>query len=200
MVDAVRYPSLTAYLSRLPDGVDSNPECEAKGSMVRSALEDHDLAPELAHLPAPIAELVASPPPATRWVPLVHAEGIFHAVCDRFYPTDDAVLEWTYRRTMSMVVSPMYRRLATAAGPGFFLKMGARVHGLLERGTRVAITVDDKTARMELSHPPHVHSPLNHMSNVAMLRGVIEVTGGKNPRCHMRRSRPEGAEFDCVWE
>jgi hypothetical protein len=200
VIDVVRYPALSAYLSRLPDGLDSYPECASKGSMVRSALEGHDVRADASHLPAALAELIEAPPPPTRWIPLVCAEAIFHLVCDRYYPSEEAAIEWSYQRTLAMAASPLYRKLVTVAGPGLLLKIGSRVHGLFERGTSVLADVRGTTARVELLHPPHVHSPLNQVTNVGMLRAIIEITGGKNIRCKMTRSSPRGAVFECSWD
>ena len=201
MVDTLLFPTLSAYLSRLPDGLDSYPQCQAKGSMVISALEHHDLGPVLSHLPAELVELAGSPPPATRWLPLAHSESIFHAVCDRFYPKEADVIDWCYRRTWAMAKSPMYRRLGSVAGPRFFLRIAASVHRMFERGTSMTVAFSDaSSARVELQHPPHAHSPLNKVSNVGMLRAIVEMTGGVSPDCKMTRCGPEGAVFDCTWE
>ncbi len=200
VVDPHRFPSLSAYLARLPEGLDSYPECQTKGSMIRSALEGHDFTQDLDGLPPRLVELVTDPPPPTRWLPLVYGDSVFHMVCDRFYPSEEAVLDWTYQRTVAMAKNRMYRKLVTVAGPGFLLKISSKVHGLFERGTETRTEVDDHQARIELSHPPHVHSRLNHYSNVGMLRGILEITGGANPHCEMRHSNAAGAVFECRWE
>ena len=199
-MDPVRYPSLAAYASRLPDGLASYPECSAKGSMIRSALEGHDLDVELDRLPDAISDLVRAPPPPTQWVPLVLAEAVFHLVCDRFYPTEEEAIAWSYQRTVQMATNPLYRKLAAVAGPKIFLKMASRVHKLFERGTNLDVQLRPSSAHLELTHPPHVHSPLNQVTNVGMVRAVIDITGGKNGVCKMTRSTPRGAIFECSWE
>lgn len=200
VVDPHRFPTLSAYLSRLPAELDSYPECRTKGSMIRSALEGHDLSTDADGLPKRLAEIVADPPPPTRWLPLVYGDAIFHAVCDRFYPTEEQVLDWTYQRTVSMAKNKMYRKLVQVAGPAFLLKISTKVHGVFEKGTRARAEVGDHEARIELSHPPHVHSRLNHYANVGMLHGIIDITGGQRSHCEMRHSKPEGAVFECRWE
>jgi hypothetical protein len=200
VVDPLRFPTLSTYLSQLPAELESYPECQTKGSMIRSAIEGHDLEADLDGLPETLAKLVTDPPPPTRWVPLVYGDAIFHAVCDRFYRTEDEVVEWTYRRTLAMAKSKMYQKLVQVAGPGFLLKVSTKVHGVFEKGTRASAEVEGNNARIELSHPPNVHSRLNHYSNVGMLRGIVDLTGGTNPRCAMRHSKPEGAVFECQWD
>ena len=199
-VDPTRFPALRAYLDTLPAELESYPECQAKGSMVASALEGHDLSAELDGLPQVLVDLVREPPPATRWIPLVWSEALFHVVCDAFYPSEEAVIAWTYRRTVAMARKPMYRRLASVAGPRFFLRLGSSVHQLFERGTSMKASGGDRRTRVELTHPPHVHSRLNKTSNIGMFRGIIEVTGGENGACTMRDCTSTGAIYECTWD
>ena len=200
IVDPARFPALSEYLGTLPAGMDSYPDCQAKGSMVVSALEGHDLSAELDALPPVLVELVRDPPPPTRWIPLVWSEALFHVVCDSFYPGEEAVIAWTYRRTVAMARKPMYRRLASAAGPRFFLRLGAGVHQLFERGTSMKVSSGDRRTRVRLTHPRHVHSTLNKVSNIGMFRAIIEITGGKNGVCTMTQCTPTGAAYDCSWD
>jgi len=200
VVDPARFPTLAAYLAQLPQGLESHPQCQAKGSQIRTAIEGHDLGEDAAALPEPIRELFEMPPPATAWVPMVYSDAVFHSVCDRYYPTEEQMLAWCHRRTMAIVRSPMYRRLVAVAGPKMFFRLADRVFFLFERGSEMSIDVGDGLARIEVTHPPHLHSRLNHLGNVAVMEALLEITGGREPRCELVESRATGLVLECRWE
>lgn len=195
-----RFTTLSAYLAALPAGLDSYPECRTKGAIVRSAIDDSDLGPAVELLPAPLAALVRERPPLTAWVPAVHSDAIFHAHCDLYARTDRAMLDWTYLRSSRASSSKAYRHLLTVAGPRFLLRTGVRLHGFFQEGTDLVIPeLEASRAVIVLSHPPHLHSRLNQLSNVALIRALVELTGGRDAVCDMVEHGPAGARYVATW-
>ena len=96
------FPSVRAYLERLPFGIDSHPECEVKASVLRDALASRALDSDLDALPAPVRELVRSLPPVSAWIREVHALVAMLAIRDRYFAPGPAGLEeyevWTRQR------------------------------------------------------------------------------------------------------
>ena len=175
MVDAARFPRLAHYLDLLPEGIHSYPECQSKGVLVRSAIDGHDFGEALERLPVELRELIESPPPAGVWVSAVLCDAAFHAVCDRFYPTDQAIREWTESRTRRTSKSRMYQRVMGVAGPGVFLRLAEHVHNrMFQKGTVARIEVEKARARIHASHPRHLHVTSKHATNVPMLRSLLE--------------------------
>lgn len=200
MVDAARFPSLFAYLAALPAGLDSYPECRTKGAIVRSAIDDSDLSSVVDAIPAPIAALLRERPPLTAWVPAVHADSIFHLHCDLHARTERAMLEWTYTRSTRASSQKTYRHLLAVAGPRFFLRAGGQLHGLFQQGTELEIPeLAGERAVLVLAHPPHLHSRLNQLSNVALIRALIDLTGGKETQVEMVEPGPTGARYVATW-
>jgi hypothetical protein len=110
-------------------------------------------------------------PLLTAWVPAVHADAMFHVYCDLHARTDRAMLDWTYERSSRVGRSQAYRHLLAVAGPRMLLRTSVRMHGLFQRGTDIELAaLSDKGAELVLSHPPHLHSRLNQLSNVALSR------------------------------
>lgn len=198
-VDPSRFPTLAEYLDRLPSGLLAYPDCRSKAGLVRSALEGHDLSDVLDGLPEALRATIVTPPPLTEWVPAVLSDAVFHAVCDTFYPTPEAMLRWTYDRTMAMATSATYRTLVRAIGPSVFFKIAERVHGMFQKGTDLEVTLVKGGAKITLKNPPHLHSDLNRLSNVALLRAVVELTGGKKVTCEMSDTTPTRAVYDSRW-
>ncbi len=200
MVDAARFPRLAHYLDLLPEGIRSYPECESKGVLFRSAIDGHDLSDVIDRLPPELRELIEEPPPAGVWVPAVLCDAAFHAVCDRFYPTDQAIRGWSEARTRTTATSRVYQRVMRAAGPGVFLRLAEPVHNrMFQRGTVVRIRVEGSQARLTLTHPPHLHITSKHATNVPMLRALLEHVGGRDIEVEMRESGPDGALYLARW-
>ncbi len=199
-LDAATYPLLAAYLQRLPDGLDSYPDCKSKAVLVRTAVESIEGRELPAGLPEPIRALIDQPPAQGLWLPAVHCDAVFYAIADRYYPSAEAVHDWSRQRTLSGVRSPVYRALTRVAGPWALLKMASKTHGLFQKGTDLkAESSGTKALTLTLSHPPHLHGGLNHVSNIEMFAVLIEVAGGKSVRVDMPVSDPEEAVYTASW-
>ncbi|MGE0791689.1 MAG: hypothetical protein AB7S26_38795 [Sandaracinaceae bacterium] len=194
-MDRERFPILAEYLEGLPDGLESYPDCESKSSLILSALDGHDRALIADGLPDALAAVVREPPPPGVWMPAVMNDAVFFAVCDRYYPTPEAVHAWTYDRTLAMTKNPLYRTLLRVPGPRVLLRMAARTHGLLQRGTMLAAKSSDSNVHLTLTFPPKLHVGLNLVSNVALWQVVVEVTGGKNVKSRLDRVTDTEAHY-----
>ena len=200
MLDAARFPTLTAYLAALPEGLASYPTCRTKGAIVRSVLDEGGLAAQAPHLPEELAALVRDRPPLTAWLPAAHADAVFHLYCDTHAPSEQAMLDWTYERSTRFGRSQTYRHIFNAAGPRMLLRTGVRMHGFFQQGTELEVPELTATrATVVLKHPPHLHSRLNQLSNVALLRAIVDLTGGKDGRCEMVESTPTFARYVTHW-
>jgi len=198
-VDRRLYPRLAEYIDVLPDGLASYPECKAKGTLVTSALEGHDTSDLGDGLPDPVVQMLRSPPHPALWVPGPMSDAIFYTVVDAFYPDDDAVMEWTRRRTMQTANSKMYRALSRVARPTTMLKMAAGVHGMFQKGTDLAVEGKDGDVKFVLTHPPFLHGGLNHRVNVAMFEALLMGAGAFEPRVEMTESTPTRATYHARW-
>jgi hypothetical protein len=199
-LDPQRFPTLAAYIRSLPHGLASYPECKTKGTVVRSALDDAGLAAHLEALPDEVGELVRSPPTITAWVPAVLSDSVFHAACDLACFDEEAVIRWSYERSVRVGGWRVYRQLLSVAGPRFFLRMAERTHALFQKGTDAQVVdLEANRCRVLFTHPPHLHSPLNQASNVGLLRAAIELVGGADVTCRMTESDERHAVFVCTW-
>jgi hypothetical protein len=198
-VDPSRYPHLAAYLAQLPDGLRSYPECKSKGTLVVSAIEGHDLSAIGDGLPPDLLAMLRQPPPVGVWVPAVFSDAVFYVLVDAFYPSKDAVLKWTFDRTIRTASSRVYRALTRAAGPSTLLRMTAAVHRLFQRGTYLESKRIGKSVELRLRHPPYLHGGLNHVSNVALFRALLHYTGASDIDVEMIASEPTQALYVARW-
>lgn len=198
--DHERYPKLTEYLASLPDGLASYPECKAKGTLIKSIIEGQ-LADDLTDgAPVELANVIRNPPTFNQWVPATWSDALFYLVVDRKYPTEEAMIDWCYKRTLKMGQSAMYRALVRAAGPKALLKMGAKVHDMFQRGTTLRVELGAKEAELFLEHPPYLHGGWNHLSNVGLFRALLRMTGVHHPQADMVESAPKLARYVLAWD
>jgi hypothetical protein len=193
------FPHLDEYLRCLPEGYHSYPECRAKGILVRSAIEGHRPRSSWATLPSALRSVLERPPLPTVWVPAVIADAVFYVICDSYYPSAEAVLQWNYDRTARLAKTPVYVVLRRALGPEVFLRGAVRIHAMFQQGTHVKLDIGRGRVRIRLSHPPYLHMGFNHLSNVAVMRAILEAAGGKAVRGEMLASEPTFAEYEHSW-
>ena len=197
--DSRRYPRLAEYIRLLPDGLDSYPDCKAKGTLITSALQGHDTSDLGEGLPDSIVEMLRSPPHPAFWVPGTMSDAIFYTIVDSFYPDEEAVLEWTRRRTLKTADSRMYRALSRVTGPAAIVRMAAAVHGLFQKGTNLSVEGGRGDMAFELTHPPFLHGGLNHKVNCAMFEVLLDRAGAPDPVVEMTESAPTKATYHARW-
>lgn len=198
-VDASRFPRLAEYVRALPEGLASYPDCRAKGSLVCTALDGHDVSHLGDGLPPAVVEMLHDPPLAGLWIPAPMSDAIFYVLVDSYHPSEDAVLEWTYERTMKAAQSKMYRAFTRVAGPSALLRMAAAAHGLFQKGTDLEAKRTPQGVELLLTHPPHLHGGLNHLSNVGMFRALLEITRAREGHAEMLESHPTEARYLVSW-
>ena len=105
------------YLAGLPAGLDSFPECLAKGSVLRSTLVQQPVERLATRLPASLRPLVTDPPVDSEWMSEVKFVAIYHAVSDLQGLSDDEVLSWARERNRALFRNPAYRILMAVSSP-----------------------------------------------------------------------------------
>lgn len=193
-------PQLSAYLDSLPAGLASYPHCQTKASLVLSALRGLEQEELLASgLPAELETFIREPPPLGLWVPAVLSDAMFHACCDVFYPTESAMLKWTYERTIDLAKNPLYRGLLKAVGPRRWFRMGPKINRLFQRGTTLVNEVGERQCISEMTFPPRLHDHTNLMSNVPVIRATATLSGAKGVRAKLVEHSDTHARYECTW-
>lgn len=198
-LDPDRYPRLAEYLGLLPEGLRSYPECTSRGTLVSSAVFGHELASFPDGLPAAVRQLIAAPPLPGAWVPAVLSDAVFHAITDAHYPSLEAVMRWTAERTLRTARSKMYRALTRMVGPNMVLRIVGTTHGMFQRGTDMHATRLAAGVMVRLEHPPYLHWGYNHMSNVALIHTLLQLSTTAEPKVEMTQSTPTFAEYSAQW-
>jgi hypothetical protein len=174
-------PSFEQYVGSLPGGLDAYPNAVAKGSLVRSALQDQP--PEvLAALPEPLRRWTSEPPFDSEWVSETRLSALIHAIAElRGWDAGDCQ-EWTRQRNVALLTSPIYRSLMVTESPERMLRWIAMRWANFHRGSSLAFEgFADDGARLSLTFPSRVYD------------GTVLRAGGGAFAAALQVSNAEGA-------
>jgi hypothetical protein len=142
------------YVAGLPKGLDSFPDCLAKGSVLRSTLVQQPVPELAARLPESLRTLVTDPPVDSEWLPEARFVAIYHAVADVRGYSDADVLNWARDRNRALFRNPAYRILMAVSSPGTLIRGAAMRWSNWHRGTSLEIEgIQDEGVRALLRFP-----------------------------------------------
>jgi hypothetical protein len=99
-----------------------------------------------------------------------------------------------------MARNPIYRAVIRVPGPRVLIGVAGRAHRMFQRGTLLETTFREGRADAVLMFPPRLHVGLNLVSNVSLLRAVVELTGGNNVRARMTSVTDIEARYTVDWD
>jgi hypothetical protein len=169
--------STRAFLERLPDGLASYRECQAKISVIHAWVEGHDLDKLASALPDEIDMRAILRQPATAWVSEVEATAIYLTVRDVFFESDDAYVDGAHTKNVNLLRNPLYRVLARLFSPERIQKAGSAIFARLHRGI-VSIPERRGDALLwTLEYPPHLVPELIARCYGTALAAALELSG-----------------------
>lgn len=199
------YPTLTRYLSALPDGLASHPEMHAKGSLVRSILTDtppHRLA-VADGLPPRLDDILRSPPSATDWLPETELWALTLAVYDTAFAQNGAEAayeRWVHARNLRLLRSPLYRVLFAVASPERLFTSGAKRVAAFHRGAVIdGVAVSKGKGSFTMKTPPGLLPDLARVGLGAAVRAGLEVAGALDAVVTASAIWPGVLRFDAEW-
>jgi len=196
-----RFPRLSEYLAGLPAGLDSYPDCLAKGSISRLALQGYEWLDLYKELPAPLAAGLQDRPLPSAWLPEVHSVALHLAVADGEAMDDRQVMKWSRVANTRLAESTMYQIVAKVASPSVLLRTAALSWRLLHRG--VVLRIDDTGrghAAATISHPAWLWTEIVHRSTSEGLRVAVETAGGRNVTAEPVRCEADHGRYKLIWD
>jgi hypothetical protein len=178
-VDARRYPKAAEYLSRLPDGLDSHPQCQVKGSILASMLGSTPVPFVREGLPAPLVALLDEPPLPNAWVSEVSFNALLMAHEEQLAP--DVLSAWVEARNRRLMRSPLYAVLFRLVGPERILSGSANRWRAFRRGTELRVVAQAKgSATVQIDSPFRLYTA-SIVDNITKAWGAAcEVAGARN--------------------
>ncbi|RZO47495.1 MAG: hypothetical protein EVA89_39215 [Sandaracinaceae bacterium] len=153
-------PSVQAYLARLPEGVDSYPQCMIKAAPLVDQLAMKPLPDALlGELPERVVELVRNPPMVSAWIPEVVAMTYSISIRDCFFPPgvgDVAYEAWAYERNRRMLSTRLYRALFLLVSPDRLFKQIGPRWSRMRRGSELEV-LEHRAGfvRLQTRYPPY---------------------------------------------
>lgn len=191
---------LERWLAGVPGGLEAYPEAQAKGSLVRSALEGQPIPELLARLPQPLRTMVAEPPVGSEWVPEAHLDGLLLAIADARGMTDDELYAWIRAQNRALFESPAYRILMAVMSPGALVRFAGGRWANWHRGTTLEIEgVADDGVRGTLTFPRGLFDArLLRIFGEAFV-AALQLASAVSPVVKVVEAGPESARYLVRW-
>ena len=193
--------SVKRYLERLPHGLASYPASCVKGTVVRAvALAFQSDAELRAGLPPETDRLLAEPPLASAWIPEVHLNVLFSAICETRYPVAGAFETWAYEGNRTILGGPVYRVLFGVLGPERIMIGLPNRWSAFRRGTTlVPLEVEPKRARTRLTYEPWLMPDVGLLAMRAAVRAAADVSGARSVTVTYEEESPTSTVFSARW-
>lgn len=176
------FPATAAYIARLPQGLDSHPDCQVKASLYRSTLDGRPIPRSAAELlPARLKRKVLDPDPVSAWIPEVQSLALVTAHLDVCCSSLDDFERSCYLRQRRLFDSPLYRAIVKLATPNLLLRTAALRWGALHRGTTLEIQENERgLARLSMDHPEHLWDGPTRLALTAGFRALLDLCGARH--------------------
>lgn len=192
---------LEAYLSSLPGGLASHPECQAKGILVRMLASEEAYAGAGPRLPEPFRRLVEEQPIGSEWIPEVHYEGLVYALADVCGQDDDAILAGVRARNRRMFDSPTYRILMVGSSPAALLRGAALRWANWHRGSTLEVEgIADDGVRVALRFPRGLFDGLHLRVFAESFLAALDLSKARSPRAEIIEAGAGFARYRLAWE
>lgn len=203
MLDRTRFPSASAYLSGLPKGLDSFPECRVRVLVFEHIGRQY---PELARdaPPGPISDLLAGSLDSSNWVPEVVGQVANLMVRDACLPSDEAYCDWTYEMSLLSFGKPLLRQLMRLISPSLLVLGAAKRWSALHVGTELGTSsVHNLGERSEvagqLRFPRGLFPELFLIGLCPAFRAALSLARGRAIRVELGARTEVSAEYVVSW-
>jgi len=189
------------YVGGLPAGLDSFPECLAKGSVLRSTLVQQPIETIAGRLPPGLRALVTDPPVDSEWMSEARFAAVYLAIADIRGYADADVLVWARDRNRALFRNPAYRILMAVSSPATLLRGATMRWSNWHRGTTLEIEgILDVGVRAALRFPPGLFDDMMlRVFGEAFVAG-LEMARARSPVSTVELAEPGVAHYLVSWE
>jgi hypothetical protein len=195
------YPTVDAYLARLPAGLASYPDVCCKGVVLRQFMEGHPFGVEPdPRLPPELAALLKRPPALVSWQPLVHLHALMLARQAHHQQSDQAFVDWSYDVGRKLVAHPLARLYLMVISPDQLLQNVTTRWGSFQKGTKMTSQALSRTASLvTFTFPPDVYPEVLLRATMPNFRAALEGAGAKDVRIELLEFSAVQARFQLSW-
>ncbi|MGC4119752.1 MAG: hypothetical protein QM765_35300 [Myxococcales bacterium] len=195
---------MSSYIAGLPKGLESYPECQAKGTIVRSFVLDAvpEATLQAAALPEPVATLLRTPPLNSVWVPEVQFFACMLAVRDLLGFADDAAWKrWFQERNQQALTNPVLRLVMNFTSAEMLLSLGGTFWSTTHRGSKLSVVEKaSHGATFALEYPHNlVDAQVADLLTVALTVPLL-LTRAKAPVVALASSTSTCSTYKGTWQ
>jgi len=197
----VMLATVERYLASLPGGLSAYPACVHKGEPLAVWLRRSPTAKLAAQLPPAVASLLGPADDLPEWVPEVHANVVYLALREAFFPSDEAFLQHARATNRAVLQTPTNRVLFWVAAPRAILRAAGLRWGALHRGSTVDVRItSDVSARVVLRYPRNLFPETVLRGTATGFAVAIENAGGRDVQLVLKSTDEESALFEGRWK
>lgn len=166
-------PRLQAFLSGLPQGLDSFPACRAKGSMLRAALELRAIPDGAAALEPRIARLFFDPPPSSAWITEAEYVAFSLAMADLRHMDAPAFTRY-WHEVMLHMTDGVYSAALSLLSPSLLLRSMAALWGGFHRGLPLSAATLPGGLLLQMTIPRGLFPPIIFDGFVGVFQALLK--------------------------
>ncbi len=198
-----RYPITSAYERRLPEGLDSYPDCAVRADLFRGlgaevpALLDDPTLPE-------VMRDVLTERHTEDWIAETVGLSLLMMVRDVAYDDDQAYFDWSRAWIARTFRKPLYRALMLILSPTLVVMGAARRWSTFHQGSTLTVSkVQPRDDRLvlegHLAFPPHLFQPFILEQVCYSLLAALDASRATEPQINLRECNTAEGGFDISW-
>ena len=195
------FPRLSAYLARLPAGLDSYPHHLQQAAVFRAFLAflPTEGVAELA--PEPVGALLRGDYAANDWLSEVHVTAVYLACADINVPRDVDFIAKTAAANTALFSDPLYKMLMGSARPEVMVRGSAGRWGIFHRGITLTTRMKEKPgeAEFKLDFPPFIVPPLISLGYCTVFEAAFRACGVNDVWVNLVSKSPTQNTYACSW-
>ncbi|MEW5847403.1 MAG: hypothetical protein AB2A00_01270 [Myxococcota bacterium] len=192
--------SVEQFLRDLPRGMDSYPQCEQKGAVLRTFMAEKPLDAYVDQVPAEVARLVREPPPVSSWVPEVHATALYLAMMDLCFSGEQEFVDFAHATNRKLLDGPIYWAVFRLVGAERVVTGAASRWGQMHKGTTLTARMDgSRSSTLVLEFPVGLVPPVLARCYMTGMAAAVEVAGGKDVKMSLGSQAPTSITMVGSW-
>ncbi len=187
-----------SYMRRLPRGLNSYPQCMAKGSLVAAYMNARPIEPHT--LPEGLRPIVESKPRDNVWLPEVRFLALALLVRERHFNNDDTFLAMVKSLNAQLFRGPIYRALMFVASTRALVAGAGMRWKQFHEGTQLVATHGDGAfCDFSFKFQPNLFEPLHVKLFLAAIEAALEATGAIRTETVGVEVAPTEARGRIIW-